>query len=232
MSSVIGMTLLLISSVFFSFFKVENNPRTGNFSALVRVFLGRTKELKISTECQEWVWESQGWEINPDDDDGPVRKDNQALLWTLFKRWIIVLETLRHCSYNETIHTLQLRSICKSGTDSDSLSRPFSVGKSIFDPVPILTLSVMFPFLLCSQLFIWQAHNALFMIRCLLKVFIREMSEEELHLHFSYQERAPGSCGGESLLKAGPKKRCSEESEAVLMLLIYIYKVSCLSVHF
>lgn len=53
----------------------------------------------------------------------------------------------------------------------------------------------LFPF--HSQLFIWQAHNALFMIRCLLKVFIREMSEEELHLQFSYQERAPGSCGGE-----------------------------------
>jgi hypothetical protein len=32
---------------------VENNPRTGNFGALVRIFLGRTKELKISTECQE-----------------------------------------------------------------------------------------------------------------------------------------------------------------------------------
>lgn len=77
---------------------IENNPRTGNFGALVRIFLGRTKELKISTECQD-------------------------------------------------------------------------------------------------QLFIWQAHNALFMIRCLLKVFIREMSEEELHLQFSYQERAPGSCG-------------------------------------
>ncbi|XP_022059299.1 dymeclin [Acanthochromis polyacanthus] len=77
---------------------IENNPRTGNFSALVRIFLGRTKELKISTECQD-------------------------------------------------------------------------------------------------QLFIWQAHNALFMIRCLLKVFIREMSEEELHLQFSYQERAPGFCG-------------------------------------
>lgn len=86
---------------------IENNPRTGNFGALVRVFLGRTKELKISTECQD-------------------------------------------------------------------------------------------------QLFIWQAHNALFMIRCLLKVFIREMSEEELHLHFSYQERAPGSCGesdGQDLLE-------------------------------
>ncbi|XP_022618544.1 dymeclin isoform X1 [Seriola dumerili] len=77
---------------------IENNPRSGNFGALVRIFLGRTKELKISTECQD-------------------------------------------------------------------------------------------------QLFIWQAHNALFMIRCLLKVFIREMSEEELHLQFSYQERAPGSCG-------------------------------------
>lgn len=77
---------------------IENNPRTGNFGALVRVFLGRTKELKISTECQD-------------------------------------------------------------------------------------------------QLFIWQAHNALFMIRCLLKVFIRELNEEELHLQFCYQERAPGSCG-------------------------------------
>uniref|UniRef100_A0A3Q1D5C1 Dymeclin n=1 Tax=Amphiprion ocellaris TaxID=80972 RepID=A0A3Q1D5C1_AMPOC len=84
---------------------IENNPRTGNFSALVRIFLGRTKELKISTECQD-------------------------------------------------------------------------------------------------QLFIWQAHNALFMIRCLLKVFIREMSEEELHLQFSYQERAPGFRGGsEDLLE-------------------------------
>ncbi|MEQ2233956.1 hypothetical protein ILYODFUR_027041 [Ilyodon furcidens] len=77
---------------------IQNNPRTGNCGALVRVFLGRTKELKISTECQD-------------------------------------------------------------------------------------------------QLFIWQAHNALFMIRCLVKVFIREMSEEELHQQFSYQERAPGSCG-------------------------------------
>uniref|UniRef100_A0A4W6CC47 Dymeclin n=1 Tax=Lates calcarifer TaxID=8187 RepID=A0A4W6CC47_LATCA len=91
---------------------IENNPRTGNFGALVRIFLGRTKELKISTECQD-------------------------------------------------------------------------------------------------QLFIWQAHNALFMIRCLLKVFIREMSEEELHLQFSYQERAPGSCGGElpSQIDFG-KERC------------------------
>uniref|UniRef100_A0A8C2G6N2 Dymeclin n=1 Tax=Cyprinus carpio TaxID=7962 RepID=A0A8C2G6N2_CYPCA len=75
---------------------IQNNPRSGNFGALVRVFLSRTKELKISTECQD-------------------------------------------------------------------------------------------------QLFIWQAHNALFLVRCLLKVFIREMSEEELHLQFSYQERAPGT---------------------------------------
>ena len=47
-------------SLFFSC-QVENNPRTGNFGALVRVFLGRTKELKISTECQEWVW-GLSWE--------------------------------------------------------------------------------------------------------------------------------------------------------------------------
>lgn len=71
----------------------------------------------------------------------------------------------------------------------------------------------MFSFLLRSQLFIWQAHNALFMIRCLLKVFIREMSEEELHLQFSYQERAPGSCGGESPL-GGRKRGPHEEIEA------------------
>ncbi|XP_047661289.1 dymeclin isoform X2 [Tachysurus fulvidraco] len=76
---------------------IKNNPRSGNFGALVRVFLGRTKELKISTECQD-------------------------------------------------------------------------------------------------QLFIWQAHNALFLLRCLLKVFIREMNEEELHLQFTYHTRAPGSC--------------------------------------
>uniref|UniRef100_A0A8B9JBZ4 Dymeclin n=1 Tax=Astyanax mexicanus TaxID=7994 RepID=A0A8B9JBZ4_ASTMX len=75
---------------------IQNNSRSGNFAALVRVFLGRTKELKISTECQD-------------------------------------------------------------------------------------------------QLFIWQAHNALFLVRCLLKVFIREMSEEDLHLQFSYQARAPGT---------------------------------------
>uniref|UniRef100_A0A667YUC6 Dymeclin n=1 Tax=Myripristis murdjan TaxID=586833 RepID=A0A667YUC6_9TELE len=63
-----------------------------------------------------------------------------------------------------------------------------------------VTVSVVFP--VCSQLFIWQAHNALFMIRCLLKVFIREMSEEELHLQFSYQERAPGTyTGNEDLLE-------------------------------
>uniref|UniRef100_A0A8C5BLQ9 Dymeclin n=1 Tax=Gadus morhua TaxID=8049 RepID=A0A8C5BLQ9_GADMO len=82
---------------------IENNPRTGNFGTLIKVFLSRTKELKISTECQD-------------------------------------------------------------------------------------------------QLFIWQAHNALFMIRCLLKVFIREMSEEELHQQFSYQERATNSTGGKRFI--------------------------------
>ncbi|KAM3937919.1 dymeclin isoform 2-T2 [Leptodactylus fuscus] len=75
---------------------IENNPRTGNLGALIRVFLSRTKELKISAECQ-------------------------------------------------------------------------------------------------NQLFIWQAHNALFIICCLLKVFIAHVSEEELLLHFSYQKRDPGS---------------------------------------
>lgn len=75
---------------------IENNPRTGNLGALIRVFLSRTKELKISAECQ-------------------------------------------------------------------------------------------------NQLFIWQAHNALFIICCLLKVFISHVSEEELLLHFTYQKRDPGS---------------------------------------
>ncbi|KAA0719708.1 Dymeclin [Triplophysa tibetana] len=85
---------------------IQNNPRSGNFGALVRVFLSRTKELKISTECQD-------------------------------------------------------------------------------------------------QLFIWQAHNALFLVRCLLKVFIREMNADELRLQFSYQERAPGTydSGCEDLLE-------------------------------
>lgn len=119
------------------------------------------------------------------------------------RRIMYFLETLKHCSYYGIIRTLKLGSICKSGTCTNSFSRLFSVGESIFVTAPILTSSAMFPFLLRSQLFIWQAHNALFMIRCLLKVFIREMSEKELHLHFSYQERAPGSCGGESVLKAG-----------------------------
>ncbi|XP_056399798.1 dymeclin isoform X1 [Hyla sarda] len=75
---------------------IENNPRTGNLGALIRVFLSRTKELKISAECQ-------------------------------------------------------------------------------------------------NQLFIWQAHNALFIICCLLKVFISHVSEEELLLHFSYQKKEPGT---------------------------------------
>ncbi|KAM6036608.1 dymeclin isoform 2-T3 [Theristicus caerulescens] len=80
---------------------VEKNPRTGNLGSLIKVFLSRTKELKISAECQ-------------------------------------------------------------------------------------------------NHLFIWQAHNALFIICCLLKVFISQMSEEELQLHFTYEEKAPGSYGTES----------------------------------
>ncbi|XP_054254221.1 dymeclin isoform X2 [Indicator indicator] len=79
---------------------VEKNPRTGNLGALIKVFLSRTKELKISAECQ-------------------------------------------------------------------------------------------------NHLFIWQAHNALFIICCLLKVFISRMSEEELQLHFTYEEKTAGSYGTE-----------------------------------
>ncbi|XP_053427912.1 dymeclin isoform X1 [Nycticebus coucang] len=80
---------------------VENNPRTGNLGALIKVFLSRTKELKLSAECQ-------------------------------------------------------------------------------------------------NHIFIWQTHNALFIICCLLKVFISEMSEEELQLHFTYEEKAPGSYSSDS----------------------------------
>ncbi|NXM04866.1 DYM protein, partial [Tyrannus savana] len=82
---------------------VEKNPRTGNLGSLIKVFLSRTKELKISAECQ-------------------------------------------------------------------------------------------------NHLFIWQAHNALFIICCLLKVFISRMSEEELQLHLTYEEKAgagPSSYGVE-----------------------------------
>ncbi|KAM6303975.1 dymeclin isoform 1-T3 [Podargus strigoides] len=79
---------------------VEKNPRTGNLGSLIKVFLSRTKELKISAECQ-------------------------------------------------------------------------------------------------NHLFIWQAHNALFIICCLLKVFISQMSEEELQLHLTYEEKTPGSYGTE-----------------------------------
>ncbi|XP_070593020.1 dymeclin [Erythrolamprus reginae] len=79
---------------------VENNPRTGNLASLIKVFLSRTKELKISAECQ-------------------------------------------------------------------------------------------------NHLFIWQAQNALFIICCLLKVLISQTSEEELQLHFTYEEKTPGSCGSE-----------------------------------
>uniref|UniRef100_A0A8C7DNM6 Dymeclin n=1 Tax=Oncorhynchus kisutch TaxID=8019 RepID=A0A8C7DNM6_ONCKI len=77
--------------------------------------------------------------------------------------------------------------------------------ESISDNDPFWNQLISFTFIspTSSQLFIWQAHNTLFMIRCLLKVFIREMTEEELHLQFSYQERVPGSCdtGSEVLLE-------------------------------
>lgn len=78
----------------------------------------------------------------------------------------------------------------------------------------------------CSQLFIWQAHNALFMIRCLLKVFMREMSEEELHLQFSYQERAPGFCGGESsrlILKALLQPAVCHSLRSIFSRIIYFF---------
>ncbi|XP_044287041.1 dymeclin isoform X2 [Varanus komodoensis] len=94
---------------------VENNPRTGNLAALIKVFLSRTKELKISAECQ-------------------------------------------------------------------------------------------------NHLFIWQAHNALFIICCLLKVLICQMSEEELQLHFTYEERTPGSYGTE----------CEDLMEELLCCLIQL----------
>ncbi|XP_036061116.1 dymeclin [Onychomys torridus] len=80
---------------------VENNPRTGNLGALTKVFLSRTRELRLSAECQ-------------------------------------------------------------------------------------------------NHIFIWQTHNALFIICCLLKVFICEMSEEELQLHFMYEEKSPGSYSSNS----------------------------------
>lgn len=80
---------------------VENNPRTGNLAALTKVFLSRTRELRLSAECQ-------------------------------------------------------------------------------------------------NHIFIWQTHNALFIICCLLKVFICEMSEEELQLHFTYEEKSPGSYSSDS----------------------------------
>ncbi|XP_070277233.1 dymeclin isoform X1 [Myotis yumanensis] len=79
---------------------VENNPRTGNLGALIKVFLSRTKELKVSAECR-------------------------------------------------------------------------------------------------NHIFIWQTNNALFIICYLLKVFICEMSEEELQLHFTYEEKS-GSYSSDS----------------------------------
>lgn len=109
--------LKLLEEATISIFKslVENNPRTGNLGALIKVFLSRTKELKISAECQ-------------------------------------------------------------------------------------------------NHLFIWQAHNALFIICCLLKVFICQMSEEELQLHFTYEERKPGSYGVE----------CEDLTEELLCCLIQL----------
>ncbi|XP_076768567.1 dymeclin isoform X2 [Arvicanthis niloticus] len=80
---------------------VENNPRTGNLAALTKVFLSRTRELRLSAECQ-------------------------------------------------------------------------------------------------NHIFIWQTHNALFIICCLLKVFICELSEEELQLHFTYEDKSPGSYSSDS----------------------------------
>ncbi|XP_007421927.1 dymeclin isoform X2 [Python bivittatus] len=94
---------------------VENNPRTGNLASLIKVFLSRTKELKISAECQ-------------------------------------------------------------------------------------------------NHLFIWQAQNALFIICCLLKVLICQMSEEELQLHFTYEEKTPGSYGSE----------CEDLMEELLCCLIQL----------
>ncbi|XP_072272829.1 dymeclin isoform X1 [Pyxicephalus adspersus] len=44
-----------------------------------------------------------------------------------------------------------------------------------------------------NQLFLWQTHNALFIISCLLKVFISRVSEKELLNHFSYHQTEPGS---------------------------------------
>uniref|UniRef100_A0ABI7X6V6 Dymeclin n=1 Tax=Felis catus TaxID=9685 RepID=A0ABI7X6V6_FELCA len=61
------------------------------------------------------------------------------------------------------------------------------------DPFWNQLLSFSFPAPTSSHIFIWQTHNALFIICCLLKVFICEMSEEELQLHFTYEEKSPGS---------------------------------------
>lgn len=33
---------------------------------------------------------------------------------------------------------------------------------------------------LCSSVFTWQAHNALFIVRCVCKLLIQDMSEEEV----------------------------------------------------
>ncbi|CAH7089301.1 Dym [Phodopus roborovskii] len=114
---------------------VENNPRTGNLGALTKVFLSRTRELRLSAECQ-------------------------------------------------------------------------------------------------NHIFIWQTHNALFIICCLLKVFICEMSEEELQLHFMYEEKSPGSYTGlwtvftlggtSSKAAASPELTSPLANQSLLLLLVLV----------
>lgn len=70
---------------------------------------------------------------------------------------------------------------------------------------------VWFWFFLCSHIFIWQTHNALFIICCLLKVFICEMSEEELQLHFTYEEKSPGSYSKYCLWRCSRDSVCDRE---------------------
>ncbi|NXR27484.1 DYM protein, partial [Cinclus mexicanus] len=80
-------------------------------------------------------------------------------------------------------------SVCKSL--GETLCHLFSVHftRKIEKQHPSL-LTLVCSCFFSSHLFIWQAHNALFIICCLLKVFISRMSEEELQLHFTYEEKA------------------------------------------
>ncbi|NWX55711.1 DYM protein, partial [Promerops cafer] len=76
-------------------------------------------------------------------------------------------------------------SVCKSlGVESRPTGIPAS--DAFTDALSILVCSCFFS----SHLFIWQVHNALLIICCLLKVFISQMSEEELQLHFTYEDKA------------------------------------------